>query len=411
MYLYIGSIGSKNGVKGSLSGHGEGIYTIEWNETSIQHIDTTHSNNAGIICLSHDKRYLYCANEVKDFTGLNGSGGGITAYKIVDNKLFKLNESISYGSRPAYVSITDDDQYLLVANHGSHTTVTCHYVLNKNGEYELQRGFDDSSVAVFRINDDGSIGNLCDLKVFDGHGYWCHGGGQSTSHIHCVKSKGDLVIACNRGCDSIEVMKLDKQTGKLSIIERYHTPSAYAPRHFVFHPRKDIIYVVNENYPVVSIYEIKDDHLQALQHIGCMNDTYYIEYPLPSYTKKEADINEVNSSGMADMSKVMPSDIHINNSYVYVSNRCLKGKGSLATFHIQEDGTLELLNVLSLEGIDPRGFNIINNKLLISLCDQDKVIIYDLNNGIPTTKIQECELHSPVSIVCKDAASFVTSFL
>lgn len=401
MYLFVGSIGSPNGVKGSLSGHGEGIYTVEYTENSINHIDTTISNNAGILCLSHNKQYLYCVNEVKDFTGLNGSGGGMVSYKIINNKLVKLNDSISYGSRPAYISITEDDKYLLVANHGSHTTVTCHYVLNDDGKYELQRGFDDSSVAVFRIHEDGSIGDLCDLKVFEGHGYWCHGGGQSTSHIHCVKSKGDLVIACNRGCDCLEVMKLNSDTGKLSVIERHHTPSAFAPRHFVFHPNKSLIYVVNENYPVVSVYEIIDNHLRDLQHIGCMNKEYYDENPIPNYTKIEQDLNEKNTSGMGDMNKVMPSDIHISddNQYLYVSNRCLKGKGSIVSFTIKEDGKLELISIKTLEASDPRGFNVFKNRLLVSLCDQDRVEIYKIVNGIPVNKLNVCELHSPVAIV------------
>ena len=72
-----------------------------------------------MICISKNKRYLYAANESKDFGGLNGSGGGVTAYRIAeDGSLSKINDSISYGSRTSYVTVTDNGKFLFASNHG-----------------------------------------------------------------------------------------------------------------------------------------------------------------------------------------------------------------------------------------------------------------------------------------------------
>ena len=119
MIFYAGSVGTpsilgKNPSKGSISGTGEGVYTLEWNNGKVVPKSVQYADNAGIICISKNKRYLYAANESKDFGGLNGSGGGVTAYRIAeDGSLSKINDSISYGSRTSYVTVTDNGKFLI----------------------------------------------------------------------------------------------------------------------------------------------------------------------------------------------------------------------------------------------------------------------------------------------------------
>lgn len=410
MIFYAGSVGTpsilgKNPSKGSISGTGEGVYTLEWNNGKVAPKSVQYADNAGIICISKSKRYLYAANESKDFGGLNGSGGGVTAYRIAeDGTLSKINDSISYGSRTSYVTVTDNGKFLIASNHGSHTTVTCHYTQNENGEWELQRGFDDSSVAVFKLRDDGGIDCLSDLKIFDGHGYWNMGGGQSTSHLHSVKAKGNLIVAGNRGADRIEIMHLDEKTGKLTVLNRYHTKPAFAPRHSDYHPFADIWYVVNENYPVLSVYSIdpKDGRVELLQEIKTMPKSYYEKNPLPNYQKLEADKGEKNTSGMADFSLIMPSDVHVSHDgkYVWAANRSFKNGGSIISYKVNDDYTLTEINWMEIDGGDPRGFNITDDDkfLVVGICDKNKVDIYKLENGIPSTLISSSCIHSPASI-------------
>ena len=134
MMIYIGSVSTSSG---SVTGRGKGIYTVKENsDHSMTHIQTISSDNAGIITASADGRFIYAANESKSFGGINGSGGGVSAYRILeDGTLSLINDSVSYGSRTAYTAVTEDGKYLLAANHGSHTTVTCSYIQNEDGSW------------------------------------------------------------------------------------------------------------------------------------------------------------------------------------------------------------------------------------------------------------------------------------
>ena len=406
--IYAGSVSAGKGKPAaSVTGNGEGIYTLQMKQDcSLEKTGSVYSENSGIITVWNGK-YLYAANEAKDFTGLNGSGGGVSAYRIEeDGSLTFLNNSVSYGARTSYVSVSESGKFLLASNHGSHSTVTCHYVQDENGQWVLQRGFDDSSIAVFCLREDGSVGQLTDLKVFTGSGYWCHGGGQSASHLHCVKIRNDLVIACNRGADAIEVMRLDENTGKLTILERALTKPGLAPRHAVFHPFKNLLYAVNENYPCVSVFSVNEEngHLCELQTVPVMDDEYYRERPLPSFTKRHADENEQNTSGFGDRGAVMCSDIHFSSDgrHLYVSDRCFASQGSLSVLDIGEDGLLKLKQVYPLEGKDPRGFNVNreNTLLFVSLLDRNLIQVFRLDHdGQIAGKKEELEISSPCSII------------
>lgn len=412
--IYAGSVGTpsalcKAAVKGSISGNGEGAYSILLRDDySMQLMGTVPVDNAGILCISSDRKYVYAANECKDFDrGLNGSGGGVTAFKVKeDGTLEKINDSISYGSRASSVAVTEDNRYLVVSNHGSHTTVVCRYVQNDRGEWELQRGFDDASVALFSLQENGGIGRLCDLKVFDGHGYWIHGGGQSTSHLHCVRIKGDYVVSCNRGADSLEFMKIDREAETLTLLSRNHTKRGLAPRHAAFHPSKDLLYVCNENYACASVYQVdyQGGRLHHLQTLPSMGEDYMAAHPIPDFTKEHCDRDEANTSCMGDLRRVSPSDIHVSSdgAHVYVANRTIKGNSaSIASYQVLKDGTLALTGVNPLEGGDPRGFRLLDDShLIVGLLEKGLVCVYSLDDrGMFREKVSEASIPACASFV------------
>ena len=118
MYHYIGSITEGNG---SLSGKREGICCLKFDENKFEKFQTVPCKQPSIIkCYGS---MIYTTNEVKDFSGLNGSGGGITCFKWneVTGALTKVNDSLSYGSRSSYLVRSEDGKHLVVTNHGSHT--------------------------------------------------------------------------------------------------------------------------------------------------------------------------------------------------------------------------------------------------------------------------------------------------
>lgn len=397
MYIYVGSITEGHG---SLSGKGEGIYCLSFDGNKFERIQTVPCKQPSIIKAYGNR--IYTTNEAKDFAGLNGSGGGITCFECDEETglLTKINDSISYGSRPSYVVRCDDNKHLLVTNHGSHTTVTCHYTKDNNGKWVLDREFDDASVALFELLDDGSIGNLLDLKVVEGSGYWCHGGGQSTSHLHCVQTKGNYVYTANRGADEIEIF--DIKNHELHLKNKIQCPYGYAPRHIAI--KDEYVVVLYENYPVVSLFKIQEDTLVELDRTSTMYSEYDKEFPTPNYTKAHAEKDEVNTCGMVDKRRAMPSDVHIVDDHVYVSNRWNTKEGSISIFTIQDEKLIQV-DYVPLPGKDPRGFTVSKDGkyALVALCDTDLVIAYAINKetGKFIKELDRIECNSPSCVEIK----------
>ncbi|MGI6608006.1 MAG: lactonase family protein [Erysipelotrichaceae bacterium] len=412
--IYAGSVGIPMSIskgkkqQGSISGRGDGVYAISLNEDYSMKIENVvEQDNAGIICLSPNKNMVYAANESRTFGGSKSSGGGLTAMRIkTDGTLEKINDSISYGSRTSMVAVSDDAKFLFASNHGSHSITTCHYIKNTEGKYELQRGYDDSSVVCFRLNSDGSIGEITDMVIFKNHGYWINGGGQSSSHLHSVYYNKGLIFCGNRGADEIEILRID-ENGKFELLNQYKTKPALAPRHIAFHPVLDLIYVCNENYPCMSVYRVnyKNGELEELITIPTMPKEYIKEFPIPQYNKTTCDSDEKNTSVMGDISRMSPSDIHVsgNSRYCFVANRCLTKEGNIATFRLDDCGMPEFVGVSWLDGADPRGFNLLDNEhLIVGLLDKDVVKIYKIDkDGLLNEVKGQCKVPSVASFVFK----------
>lgn len=410
-YFYAGSVGVSKKFSEPVvfkaakdSGSGEGVYSFEYNDEKniIRPISLAYSPNCGIVCSSSDGRYVYGANETRDFDNGNpGSGGGISSFRIDEKSkaLIPLNKSLSYGSRPAYVALSHDNHYIAVANHGSHTNVTCEYYQNENGEYVLRKGFDDANVALFTIGDNGEIKKVTDIKHFKNHGYWVDGKGQTTSHIHCVKiNKNDIVAACNRGSDYVELFKIDRETDRLINFQHLFVGHGYAPRHVDFHPDLNAFYVCCENYPclfVIKFDEKRNEYFIA-QRLPTMDQQFSEKHPLPDFNNDLYNGCETDYPSFMDRSLPSPSDIHVadNGKFVCVSNR---RAGNITTYRIDDNGLCEYLETFRLKGNNPRGFNISTDctKLFVGLNDLNMVFIYRLDSD--THKIEEelCRVEVP----------------
>ena len=114
------------------TGKGEGVYAFELDTSSgaLIPVNLAYAKDAGVLAVSPDQKYLYGANESRDFGGIPASGGGVTAFSI-DQKtggVSRINDSIAYGACTAYVSVSKSGRYLLAANHGSHFDLACRYV-------------------------------------------------------------------------------------------------------------------------------------------------------------------------------------------------------------------------------------------------------------------------------------------
>ena len=399
-YMYVGTV--RNG--GSIKGNGEGIFCVFQSKDGTMEVKGLLKGNS-LSCLCKGKgNMIYAVSETKDFNGLNGSGGGVVACSIQeDGSLKQISSSVSYGSRPCHLTITHDGRYLLVANHGSHTTVTCSYQKTEDGSYELVRGFDDSSIAMFSLEADGSIGKLCDLVVLKGKGYWCHGGGQSTSHVHCVIEDHGKVIACNRGTDEIVVYTIEND--RLKPLSSYHTPNGYAPRNAIMHPSSAVFYVLFENYPVIGVYSLSEDgSVEQMHMIGTMEAAFYQTHPLPVHLRRHADKDEVNTCAMFDHSLPMGSILKITSdgTTLYAANRSYCSSGSISVYRIDCTGMLKLIQVKEVNGGDIRGFEVDeeNRCIIVGIMDGGRIVMMPIEeDGTLRDEISSCSIPATSCIV------------
>ena len=135
------------------------------------------------------------------------------------------------------------------------------------------------------------------------------------------------------------------------------TKSGAGPRHLAFHPRGDLVYVINELDSTVAVFSYGKERgtLTEIQTASTLPDDY-----------------EGKSTG---------ADIHVHPSgrAVYASNR---GHDSIAVYAVDEkSGFLSLQAHIPTEGSHPRGFAVdpLGRWLLVANQNSDELVIFAID--------------------------------
>jgi 6-phosphogluconolactonase len=149
------------------------------------------------------------------------------------------------------------------------------------------------------------------------------------------------------------------------------------PRHLVFHPEKDLVFVVNElSNSVISA--------QVDPITGRM---------------KRLDKKSTLPQGYSDKSYC--ADIHISKDgrFLYASNR---GHNSIAIFKVLENGQVELMGTEPVQGDWPRNFAISpsGKHLLVANQNSNSITVFDVNpeTGLLHFTGQKLEMEHPVCL-------------
>jgi 6-phosphogluconolactonase len=193
------------------------------------------TRNPSFLVLSEDGRRLYAVNETVEFEGQ--PGGGVTAFArdASSGELSLLNSRPSGGVEPAHLELDPSGRFLLVANYGW------------------------GSVAVFRLDADGSLGPMTDHAQHEGSSV--HPVRQTGPHAHMIMFDPvtGAVLVPDLGIDAVLCYELSDE-GKLSEAPDRRIPAApgAGPRHLAFHPAGGYLLVVNE----------LDNTIVALRRLG-----------------------------------------------------------------------------------------------------------------------------------------------
>ncbi|MEZ5106146.1 MAG: lactonase family protein [Draconibacterium sp.] len=331
----------------------DGVYLCGFNEETgeLSLLKTFKGlDNPAFLRISPNQKYIYVATRPSDV--IEPSGGFVAAYKINDDGSVKfLNKQVSGGVEPCHVDVSADGKYVATANYVKGT------------------------VALFPVNNDGSLQPAS--SVIENKGSGPDKSRQLGPHAHSVKFSpwGNEVFSADLGTDQLNIMHMEN--GKL--VQRGQEfmklePGA-GPRHFEFSKKGRVVFVISELNSTITSFEMNGNNWVKKQVIST----------LPNDFKGESYC----------------ADIHISNDgrFLYGSNR---GHNSIAVFRVDDKQNLSTVGFVPVEGNWPRNFSLTpdGNFMLVANQRSGNITVFkvDRNSGALKFTGKEIKLPSPVCI-------------
>jgi 6-phosphogluconolactonase len=279
--------------------------------------------NPAFLAIHPNHRFLYAVTEDPLSLGPNFDHSSyITAYSIdsATGKLHLLNTLTTGGTSTCYLSIDKTGHYLMFANVGS------------------------SSITIFRIKDDGSVGEQTAFMKHVGSGK--DPAFQSKAHPHSIDVSTDnkYAVVSDLGVDKLFIYKFDASTGTLSPDQPpfVQAESGGGPRHFTFDSAGKFGYSLHEmsGYITVLAWDAANGSFTKIQDATSLQPDF------------------IGGNDSAEIA------IHPNGKFLYQSNRRFRGPemwgpDSIGVFAIDpEKGTLTEVEQVPPGGTMPRNFAI-----------------------------------------------------
>jgi 6-phosphogluconolactonase len=263
-----------------------------------------------------------------------------------------LNSVSAQGNGPCYVSVDRTGKFAMLANYGS------------------------GNVAVFPINNDGSLKEACSTHQHVGKGLTPR---QDGPHAHMiVPGQGNFIYSNDLGTNKTLLYTLDTK-GQLHLKKEIEAKTGAGPRHLAFHSNQKWVYVVNELNGTIeasNVNKVSGDFTR-FQTISTLPEGVSV------------------FAGCAD--------IHITPSgkYLYASNRA--EVNSIAMYSIdQKSGELKLIGHQTVLGKTPRNFVIdpTGTFLLVANQDSNNVVTFriDASSGKLIETGLQVEIPKPVCL-------------
>lgn len=341
---------------GTYTGEGsEGIYLFRFdsNEGLLTPADTVSGiSNPSYLTLSPDHSFLYAVNEEADSADATVSA---FSFDKESGELSFLNRQSSRGGAPCYVS-TD-----------------------QNGEAVFVGNYLGGSLAMFPVNEEGSLREAETAIVHEGSSV--NENRQESPHVHCtiLSPDNNFLFATDLGTDQITGYAFNSEQVALESRPSitYETETGAGPRHLTFHPNGTFAYLINELKGTVDALAYDGESLEKLQTISTLPDNY-----------------EGAVSG---------ADIHVSpdGKFLYASNR--EDLNNIVIFSIDEEtGMLTNVGQQSSGGVHPRNFMIDPTGIFLLAANRhtDNIVVFrrDMETGMITPTGHEVEVSQPVSL-------------
>lgn len=285
-------------------------------------------------------------------SGSEDFNGELVSYnlKLAGGMIEEHSRSSGNGDHPAYVTIDSSGKWLLSVNYSG------------------------GNVNVFKLKEDGVIGEMTDSVQHEGSGP--NRERQDAAHPHSIiQVPGkDLFAVSDLGADTIYFYRLDMQNGKLELDHAFDAEPGSGPRHLAFHPELPLFYSLGELDSTMAIFSIEQDSgIEQIQRVSLLPTAFDGEN-----TAAEVAVSE-------------------DGKFLYASNR---GHDSIVSFKIDESGKLHSPEFTSSGGAGPRHFSLVpgGGWLIAANEKSDSLTVLKLEDGRPIELTQEIKTTSPVCV-------------
>jgi 6-phosphogluconolactonase len=303
-----------------------------------------------------DGRHLYACNSNDFARGFTGET--ISAFNIepLTGHLTLINQQSSGGADPSYITLDTTSRYVLNANY-------------KGG-----------SIAVIKLNPDGSLGERTAAIQHEGSSIDPKRQTQPYAHSIRVDPTNRFALVADLGLDRLFVYRFDAQDGSLRPNDPPFakvTPGA-GPRHLAFDPKGRFVYLINEmaSTIVTFAWDSKRGILTERQTVSTLPAGF---------------------EGTNHCAEIL---VHPNGKFVYGSNR---GHDSLAVFAVDgRTGLLHLVEHVATQGRSPRNFALdpSNRWIVVTNHGSDNAVVFrvDGQTGRLTPHGQPIDVTYPFGI-------------
>lgn len=334
----------------------KGIYVYRFNTTTGEAkwvSNTDSASNPSYLAITPNGKYVYAVYEDG-----GQKGGQVSAYAFDKRSggLKLINKQVS-GDHPCYVSVTKDGKWVTAGNYSG------------------------GSLAVFRVNSDGSLKPAAQTIQHEGNG--ASKSRQEKPHVHATvfSPKEDYLFVPDLGIDKVMIYKFNPSSAQpLTPAQTPFTEvkAGNGPRHFTFHPNGKFAYLIEELSGSVSAFQYGNGKLTAIQNIITHPEDY------------KGDIGS--------------ADIHLSpdGKFLYASNR--GGENTITIFSVNpSDGKLKLVGYQSTMGQTPRNFMIdpTGNFLLVANQKTNNIVIFKRNKSTGTLEATGKQIEIPAPVCLK----------
>lgn len=324
----------------------KGIYeiTLDTEAKTLENLRVVAEiENPTYLALSKDNRFLFSVSRV------NEEGGTSAFAKQADGTYKFINAVTSPGAPPCYIGVDQND----------------HFVFSPN--------YHKGTMDVLEIHEDGHL-SLTDVVKHEGKGP--NEARQDGPHTHYgdLTPDGKYVVVCDLGTDEVYTYAVNA-TGQLTKAAVYKATPGQGPRHLVFHPNGKLAYLFTElsSEVVVLSYNAETGEFTEVQTVPTL----------------PADFDGTSIGAAIRISK--------DGKFVYASNR---GHESLAVFAVATDGTLSLVQHISVEGKHPRDFDLdpTNQFVVVANQETDNLTLFERNAETGKLTLLQKDVYAPEAV-------------